>query len=214
MLTSIIKSEACIDSPLTPPDSAVCNEFSAQMANSRSQERPGISESSKALAGTISIPLPRQQDENLQPVSIEFSTLKGGSLVQEEYLEDPATLSHDVGLPAYIHEELRRADHDNGYPPWCALDIDVFEDCDENTWDSPVFDPKRRLTEIAELLQKRPKELNAYDITHIDFSMRTALAEDLPITTNNTWREICMASGDPDLSTHLDSSVPKRSTCE
>jgi serine/threonine protein kinase len=213
-LTSIIKSEACIDSPLTPPDSAVCTEFSAQMANSISQERPDISESSKPLAGTISIPLPRRQDENLHPVSIEFSTLKGGSLVQEEYLEDPATSSHDVGLPAYIHEELRRADHDNGYPPWCALDIDVFEDCDENTWDSPVFDPKRRLTEIAELLQKRPKALNAYNITHIDFSMPTALAEDLPITTNNTWREICLASGDPDLSTHCASSVPTRSTCE
>jgi hypothetical protein len=186
MPTSMLKSEVCIDSPLTP-DSSVNNEFSAQLAYMRSQERSDISEYSNTVVKTISIPLEKRQIENMQPTPIEFSTLTNCSSAEEECVENLATQPYEVGLPAYIHEELRKADHDNGYPPWCALDIDVFEDCDENTWDYQDFDPKRRQIKLAQLLQQQPKEPNAYTMTQIDSSLRTVLDEGLvPFPTNNS----------------------------
>lgn len=38
-----------------------------------------------------------------------------------------------MGVPQAVLEDLYKQDHDNGYPPWYALDIDVFEDSHEDS---------------------------------------------------------------------------------
>jgi hypothetical protein len=69
----------------------------------------------------------------------------------DEQADEPP---HAGGVPNHVLDELRKADHDNGYPPWCILDIDVFEDCDESSSAELQSDPKRRQTQLVELLRK------------------------------------------------------------
>lgn len=47
------------------------------------------------------------------------------------YEDNGAGGTWTMGVPQTVLERIFKEDHDNGYPPWYALDFDVFEDCDE-----------------------------------------------------------------------------------
>lgn len=62
-----------------------------------------------------------------------------GEYESEEDSEDEEESGEDngaggiwtMGVPQSVLEEVFKDDHDNGYPPWYSLDINVFEDCPE-----------------------------------------------------------------------------------
>lgn len=65
-----------------------------------------------------------------------------------------------MGVPQHIMESIRKSDHDNGYPPWSALGIDVFEDVDnEDEFDAPPSMTQKERMEymLARTPSKMPK---------------------------------------------------------
>lgn len=57
-------------------------------------------------------------------------------------------------------EAIRKEDHDNGYPPWNALGIDVFEDCDESLLTDKIHQGSKQAEIYEKLRQSFPTDLH------------------------------------------------------
>jgi serine/threonine protein kinase len=176
------KQEASLDSPLTPPDIVVSNSFAIVSDQTASSMKP--ESSVPILANHVHLETLEAMDV-FKPVANPFAIVTDGACGEEECFEEASDLpAQPVGLPAYVLDELRKADHDNGYPPWCALEIDVFEDCDESESNTNTFNPKRRQGELAELIQRIPDVAQSQGTPNFPHpattSQKTALSEHHP----------------------------------
>lgn len=90
------------------------------------------------------------------PKLVHKSGLMAETFNDVDEVEDLSYKENPEATRQHLVDEIRKEDHDNGYPPWNALGLDVFEDCDCDLEDniswrkrkSPVFETIRAIMQL------------------------------------------------------------------
>jgi serine/threonine protein kinase len=173
-VASISPGSACKDadlkwiaqSPLTPssPATGMAGNGSSLVTTGQQDAAPENSSWKDLCFKPMLIPLPSVTRRGSSTTSMDNSDDKvdsGDQEASEEILDGDerdtrigeTSLDYENRVTQDVIEAIRKTDHDNGYPPWSALDIDVFEDCEETDTDIGVEPAsQRRSAFFAQLL--------------------------------------------------------------
>jgi hypothetical protein len=183
-----------IDSSI--PDAGVrkipSNRARSSTSSACSAEAANLTGSADGVNGTgASNPV---EASGLQPAEEkDFNDAEGHGCGEEEdrLMEDNgAGGTWTMGVPQAVLEKIYKEDHDNGYPPWYSLDIDVFEDCDE----AGAEDQSNCAYEgESSFMRRRPEKLKellsivaggAPDFSNPASKLQTQTSADRPFTTS------------------------------